>query len=149
MERFALGPCQKIPTGHFQARAREGVSLDQPIKACELGNVRPGPAKYHRRQEVPKNVPARFRGFRAVKRVRWTCAFAPANRSTVVYGPNKDVIEMLLAARAGLKRMNERKANQQKVDPVDEHGPSGFVDQECVYIHWRTKKGEGLLDPSP
>ena len=77
-----------------------------------------------RGQEIAEDVPAGLGGLGTVVRVRRTGAFAPAGRAAGD-DADQDVVEVLLAAGAGLERPDQRKANDSELDLLDPHGRLG------------------------
>ncbi len=110
-ERFLLGASPGVPAGHFETRAGETIAFDEAIKTHQLIDVRPVAADHGRAEKVAKDVPARFSGFGAVKRVGRTGAFTPADHALRI-DSNQDMVKVLLAARARLEWSNQGEAAQ-------------------------------------
>ena len=124
MQRLATSARQEVPACHFQSGTREAISLDSTIEAGQLFDGRPFSPQHERGQKIAENVPAGLGGLGTVIRVGRTGAFAPAGHA-VGDDPDQDVVEVFLAAGAGLERPDQRKANDPELDLLDPHGCSG------------------------
>src|SRR5271157_1785200 len=121
VQRFFLAPCQCIPASHFQAGPGEGIALHQAIAASQFLDGRPLPSQNHRGQKIVEDMPASLRSLWTVERISGTGALAPADHSLVGRDPHQDMIEVLLAAGAGLERAYQGKAHEVQGDLVEPH----------------------------
>src|SRR5208337_3973292 len=109
------------PASHFQAGPGEGIALHEAIAASQLLDGRPFPSQDHRGQKIVEDMPARLRRLRTVERIGGTGALAPADHALVGRDPDQDMIEVLLAAGAGLEGANQGKSHDLQGNLVEPH----------------------------